>query len=215
MIGVLGKKIGMTHIFDEDRKRIPVTLIEADPSLILDIKTKEKNGYNALQIGIGDRKKPSKNAPKKIFIKEIRLKDVPKHKKGDLLGVDVFQAGNYVDVTGTSKGKGFQGGMKRWGWKGGEQGHGSMFHRRVGSIGASSFPSRVHRGKTMPGHMGNVRKTVQSLKILKVDKENNLLVVKGSVPGHNDSYLIIREAKKRITKPLKEKSEDKTQKAQK
>ncbi len=210
MIGVLGKKIGMTNIFDENGKYVPVTLIEAEPSLVLGIRTEKKNGYIALQLGIGNRKKIHKNKPKKRFIKEIRLKEDPTSKIGDLIGADAFRVGDYIDVTGTSKGKGFQGGMKRWGWAGGPKGHGSMHHRRVGSIGASSFPSRVHKGKTMPGHMGNEKKTVQNLKVVKVDKGNNLLIVKGAVPGHNNAYLIIREAKK---KPKKvEEKRDKVEK---
>ncbi len=200
MIGLLGKKIGMTHIFDDDGKCIPVTLIEAEPSLVLGIRSAKKNGYTALQIGIGEKKKKRKNKPKKIFIKEIRLKEDPAFKIGDLIGADAFGVGDYVDVTGTSKGKGFQGGVKRWGWAGGDQGHGSMHHRRVGSIGASSFPSRVHKGKTMPGHMGSERKTVQNLKVIMVDRGNNLLIVKGAVPGHNKGYLIIREARKKPKK---------------
>ena len=206
MIGLLGKKIGMTHIFDDDGKYVPVTLIEAEPSLVLAIRTVKKNGYTALQIGIGEKKKKRKNKPKKTFIKEIRLKGEPTSKIGDLISADVFGVGDYVDVTGTSKGKGFQGGVKRWGWAGGDQGHGSMHHRRVGSIGASSFPSRVHKGKTMPGHMGNERKTVQNLKVLMVDKGNNLLIVKGAVPGHNNGYLIIREARKKPKKIEAEKA---------
>lgn len=213
MIGVLGKKIGMTHIFEEDGKYIPVTLIEAEPSLVLGIRTEEKNGYIALQLGIGDRKKMRKNKPKKIFIREIRLKENPISKIGDFIGADAFRVGDYVDVTGTSKGKGFQGGVKRWGWRGGDMGHGSMHHRRVGSIGASSFPSRVHKGKTMPGHMGSERKTVQNLKVVMVDKGNNLLVVKGAVPGHNNGYLIIREAKKRAAKTQNKTQKDASKKA--
>lgn len=210
MIGVLGKKIGMTHIFDEDGKYVSVTLIEAEPSLVLGIRTGKKNGYSALQLGIGSRKKTHKNKPKKIFIREIRLKENPTSKIGDLIGADAFGVGDYVDVTGTSKGKGFQGGVKRWGWRGGDKGHGSMHHRRVGSIGASSFPSRVHKGKTMPGHMGSEKKTVQNLKVVMVDKGNNLLIVKGAVPGHNNGYLIIKEAKK---KPKKvEEKRDKVEK---
>lgn len=194
MIGILGKKIGMTQIFNEKGHPTPVTLIEAEPSLVLGIRTKEKNGYIALVLGISDRKKPTKNKPKKKFIREVRLPEKPSQGIGDSIGVDVFQPGDYVDVAGISKGKGFQGGVKRWGWRGGDKGHGSMHHRRVGSIGASSFPSRVHKGKTMPGHMGSDKKTVQNLKIVKVDKDKNLLLVKGPVPGANNGYLIIKEA---------------------
>jgi len=194
MLGILGKKIGMTHIYDGTGKMTPVTLIEAEPSLVMGLCTVEKNGYSSIMLGIGERKKATKNKPKKMFIKEIRLKDKPTNKIGDLISVDMFLEGDHVDITGITKGKGFQGGMKRWGWRGGEGGHGSMHHRRVGSIGASSFPSRVHRGKTMPGHMGSVKKTVQNLKVVKVDKTGNMLAVAGSIPGANNSYLVIKEA---------------------
>jgi len=208
MVGILGRKIGMSQIFQEDGKRISVTLIETVPSEVLSIRTKEKNGYSAVQLGICDRKKPCKNKPKKKFIREIRLSDDPSYKLGDMVNVDVFAEGDYVDVVGTTKGKGFQGGVKRWGWAGGPSGHGSMHHRRVGSIGASSFPSRVHKGKTMPGHMGKVRRTVQNLKVIKVDKESSLLAVEGPVPGHNESFLVIKEAIK-IPKKVEKKDDAK------
>ena len=194
MLGILGKKLGMTHIYDETGKMTPVTLIEAEPSLVMGLCTVEKNGYSSIMLGIGERKKATKNKPKKMFIKEIRLNNKATNKIGDLISVDMFREGDHVDITGITKGKGFQGGMKRWGWRGGEGGHGSMHHRRVGSIGASSFPSRVHKGKTMPGHMGSVKKTVQNLKVVKVDKAGNMLAVAGSIPGANNSYLVIKEA---------------------
>jgi len=203
MMGLLGKKIGMTSIFDEQGRQTPVTVIEVEPSEVLFTKTKEKNGYSALQLGIGERKNVTKNKPKKAFIREIRLRENPAYKKGDFIGIDLFQVGDYLDTTGISKGKGFQGGVKRWHWRGGDKSHGSMHHRAVGSIGASSFPSRVHKGKTMPGHMGCDKKTIQNLKIVKIDKENKLMFVKGSVPGSNNAYLILKEALKKPKKEVK------------
>jgi large subunit ribosomal protein L3 len=129
------------------------------------------------------------------------------YKSGDSVNVSVFSEGDYVDITGTSKGKGFQGGMKRCGWSGGKASHGSMHHRRVGSIGASSYPSRVHKGKTMPGHMGDEQKTIQNLKVIKIDAEKNLIAVKGPIVGHNNGYVVIKEA---LKKPKKvEKNDDK------
>lgn len=196
MIGILGKKIGMSQLYSKDGKHIPVTLVEVEPSEILNLRTNEINGYTAVQLGIGSRKKPSKNKPKRSYIREVRIGDTAQFKTGDFIHADVFREGSFVDITGVSKGKGFQGGMKRWHWRGGPSGHGSMQHRQVGSVGASSFPSRIHKGKTMPGHMGHEKKTIQNIEVLKVDKDNNLLVVKGSVPGPNHSYIVIREAKK-------------------
>lgn len=200
MIGVLGKKLGMTQLYDDNGNRVPVTLIETEPSEVLGVRTKDKNGYSAIQLGICNRKKERKSKPKKMFIREIRLGENPTYKIGDVIGVDVFLEGDYVDITGVTKGKGFQGGVKRWGWAGGEKSHGSMFHRRVGSIGASSFPSRVHKGKTMPGHMGHAQRTVQNVKVIKVDKDNNVLAVKGAVPGHNNCFLVVKESKKKPKK---------------
>jgi len=200
MTGILGRKIGMTNVFDREGRFIPVTLIEAGPCLVLDTKTKEKCGYSAVILGYGQKKatrvkKAQKKWPVRV-IKEIRT-DLPAVvKAGDKVGVSMFKSGDYIDVTGTTIGKGFQGGMKRWGWHGGEKGHGSMFHRAPGSIGASSYPSRVHKGKTLPGHMGAAKRTVQNLRIISVDEEKNMLSVKGSVSGHNGSFLVIKSAKK-------------------
>jgi large subunit ribosomal protein L3 len=157
-----------------------------------------------VQLGVYDSKKKSKNKPKKAFIKEIRLNAESTYKVGDKVTADVFAPGDFVDVSGTSKGKGFAGGMKRWNWRGGDGGHGSMFHRRIGSNAASSFPSRVFKGKTMPGHMGSVKKTVQNLEVVKIDLEANLLVVRGAVPGHNNGYLVIKEAVKKPKKVVKD-----------
>ena len=207
MIGILGKKIGMTQIYDNEGNRVPVTLIEAVPSEVLLVRTTEQNGYEAIQVGIYDKKKKGKNTPAKKFIREIKATDSSEYKVGDTVNLDVFAEGDYVDVTGVSKGKGFQGGVKRFGWKGGKATHGSMHHRRVGSIGASSYPSRVFKGRTMPGHMGTDKKTIQNLKIIKVDIEKNLIAIKGPIVGHNNGYVVIKEA---LKKPKKvEKNDDK------
>jgi len=207
MNGLLGKKLGMTQIFKEDGRFIPVTVIEAGPCPIIQIKNKDVDGYEAIQLGFGEKTESSVNSPdggrfKKAgvtprrFIKELRLKDVSKFKVGQEINVDVFAAGDFVDVVGTSIGKGFQGGMKRWGWKSGDASHGSMQHRRVGSIESGPRLTRVTKGHRMPGHMGNKTITVCNLEIVKVDKEKHLLVVEGSVPGAKDSYLVIKEAKR-------------------
>lgn len=200
MNGMLGKKIGMTQMYDSEGKLLSVTVIEAVPSEVLAVKTKEKDGYSAVRLGIDERKKPSKNQQKKRFIKEVRLKENSSCKVGDVIKVDIFTEGEYLDVIGTTKGKGFQGGMRRWGWHGGDSGHGSMFHRAPGSIGSNTFPGRVFKGKTMPGHMGHARKTIQNLKVVKIDKDNNLVAVCGAVPGNKEGYLVIKEAVKRPKK---------------
>ncbi len=204
MTGLLGKKIGMTNIFDGEGRFVPVTLIEAGPCLVLGTKTKEKCGYTAAILGYGQKKpsrvkKPQRKWPVRV-IKEIRTDRPAAVKAGDRVGINLFKIGNYVDITGTTIGKGFQGGMKRWGWSGGEKGHGSMFHRAPGSIGASSYPSRVHKGKTLPGHMGAVKRTAQNLKIVSIDEEKNIISVKGSVAGHKGGFLVIKHAKKRPPK---------------
>ncbi len=210
MTGILGKKIGMSRIFKETGELIPVTVIEAGPCHIVQVKNKSRDGYSALQLGFDFRKeagtkkpelgvyKKAKVAPRK-FMKEIRLgegKDA-EHKVGDEICVDIFKQGDFVDISGISIGKGFQGGVKRWHWKGGGGSHGSMFHRAPGSIGASANPSRVFKGQHLPGHMGAERKTIQNLEVIEINKENNLLLVKGAVPGHKNSYLIIKKAKKK------------------
>jgi large subunit ribosomal protein L3 len=208
MVGILGKKIGMTNVFDEDGKNVPVTLIEAGPCHIMQIKTKERDGYNALQLGFGNKREGLVNKPdlgrfKKIginpvrFTKELRLSDVSAYKVGQKIEADVFQKGDFVDVGGISIGKGFQGGVRRWGWTGGDEGHGSMFHRAIGSIQSGARLGRVTKGHHLPGHMGVDKVTIQNLEVLDVDKENNLIIVKGSVPGHKNNFLIVREAKKR------------------
>lgn len=207
MIGIIGKKIGMTQFFKEDGVRVPVTLIAAGPCPVLQIRKIEKDGYSALQLGYGEKRESLINKPLKghlekskvksvRFIREINVDNAESYKEGQLIEVDIFQAGDHVDITGLTIGKGFQGGVKKYGWAGGKASHGSMHHRRIGSVGASSYPSRVVKGHHMPGRMGGEQRTIQNLIVVNVDKENNLLAVKGSVPGNDSSYLIIREARK-------------------
>jgi len=207
-IGILGKKVGMTQVFKEDGSVMPVTVIEAGPCRVLQLKTPEVDGYRAVQLGFGDKKVANVNKPAlghfkragsapNRFLRELRTQEADRYEVGQEIKVDIFGEGDFVDVIGISIGKGFQGGMKRWGWKGGPASHGSMFHRRIGSVGASSFPSRIFKGHHMPGRMGGERKTIQNLKVVKVDPVNNLLLVSGPVPGPRNSYLIIRNARKR------------------
>jgi len=203
MTGILGKKIGMTQVFTGDNKRmIAVTAIEAGPCPILSVKEKH------IQLGfdpIAEKrlKRPVAKyfaklniAPKKI-IKEVLKEPGKEYKVGEELKVDLFKTGDFVDITGTSIGKGFQGGMKRWHWQGGPQTHGSTSHRRVGSLGSSTTPGRVWKGHHLPGHMGAHMVTVQNLEVVKVDAQNNILLVKGAVPGYKSNYLIIKKAKKK------------------
>ncbi len=204
--GLIGKKIGMTQTFDEKGNVSPVTVIKAGPCTVIQKKTREKDGYSALQLGLIEekgRKKATKplighynksGIPPVKILREFRFEEQKEVKEGDQFFVDIFQVGEQVHVVGTSKGKGFAGVMKRWGFHGGKASHGSMFHRKPGSIGASAFPSRVIKGKKLPGHMGNRRVTVRNLKVIQADKENNLLVVKGAVPGARGGYLFIKKA---------------------
>jgi len=202
MTGILGKKLGMTQVFTEDGKLVAVTAIEAGPCPILAVK------QNCIQIGFDPVKENRVKKPilgyfKKIniaprrVIKEFLKEASKEYKVGEELKVDLFKPGDFVDITGTSIGKGFQGGMKRWHWHGGPQTHGSTSHRRVGSIGSTTTPGRVFKGHHMPGHMGAKRVTLQNLKVVKVNPEHNLLLVEGTVPGHKNSYVIIRKAKKK------------------
>ncbi len=206
MSGIIGKKIGMTSIFDENGKNIPVTVILAGPNYVTQVRTKEVDGYDAVQLGFDDKKE--KNTPKALkghFEKAgvspkkrvIEFQDFEKEVKlGDEVTVgDIFAEGEFVDVSGISKGKGFQGVVKRHGFKGvGQATHGQHNRLRApGSIGASSDPSRVFKGMRMAGHMGSEKVTVQNLKVMKVIPEKNLLIVKGSVPGHKNTYLIIKK----------------------
>lgn len=210
--GLLGKKIGMTHIFDEDGIRTPVTVVKVGPCQVLSVRTPAKNGYAAVQLGFDkvkekNMKKPQREYSKKNgldfvrFVREIRCEDDPEVKMGDVISSTIFQKGDHVDVTGTTKGKGFQGGMKRCGWSGGKESHGSMSHRVPGSIGASSYPSKVTKGHGMPGQMGTDTETVQNIEVMDVDKDNDTITVKGSLPGATGGYLVVRYA---LKKPLAE-----------
>ena len=203
--GILGKKVGMTQIFTEAGELIPVTVIEATPNVVLQVKTVETDGYEAVQVGFDDKRevlsnKPAKghvakaNTAPKRFIREF--KNIEGLEVGSEITVDTFEAGDVVDVTGTSKGKGFQGAIKRHNQSRGPMTHGSKFHRHAGSNGSASDPSKVFKGKKMPGQMGNKKITVQNLEIVRVDAENNLLLVKGSVPGPKKCLVTIKETVK-------------------
>ena len=205
--GIIGKKLGMTQVFADDGSAVGVTAIEVEPSVVLQVKTKDKDGYDAVQLGYGRVKQKNVTRPlqghfnkaNKGFFRFVR--EFPAHSEtyevGQEISADIFAMGDYVDVVGTSKGKGFQGVVKRHGFGGGRATHGSMFHRAPGSIGASADPSRVFKGTKMGGPMGNVRKTVQNLKVWQVRSERNLLLLEGSVPGSRNSFLLITKAKKK------------------
>ena len=204
---LIGQKVGMTQIFDEKGHIVPVTVIEVGPCTVTQVKTVDQDGYNAIQLGFQGVKeskltKPelgkftkSKLQPKK-YLREFRVDSVEGINVGDELKADVFQAGDKVDIQGTSKGKGFQGVIKRHGQSRGPMGHGSMYHRRPGSMGPTSTPGRVFKGKNLPGHMGNVTVTIQNLEVVKVDLDKNVILVKGSVPGAKKSILKIKQSVK-------------------
>lgn len=204
--GLIGKKIGMTQIWNENGEVIPVTVIKAGPCVVVQKKTVEKDGYNAVQLGLVEDKPLKKvnkplaghfqkaNVPPTRILKEFAVLDNFENiNVGDIIKVDIFEKDKKVDCTGISKGRGFQGVVKRHGFSGGPASHGSMFHRRPGSIGASTFPARVLKGQRMPGRMGGERVTVRNLEIVKIDKENNILMVKGAIPGYKGSYCFIRK----------------------
>jgi len=207
--GILGIKLGMTQVFAEDGTAVPCTVLQAGPCVVVQRRTKDKDGYDAVQLGLVEFIKPQRvtkalaghfkkaNVAPMRYVGELRTNDSKDETKaGDRVLVDGFQVGELVDVTGVSKGKGFQGGVKRWHYRGGDASHGSMHHRAPGGIGASSFPSRVWKGQHFPGHMGNERKTTKNLRVVKVDTDENLLLVRGSVAGPAGSYIFIRKAKK-------------------
>ena len=204
MKGSLGRKVGMTEVFSTDGKLIPVTVIEVEPNVVTQVKTVEKDGYDAIQLGAFDKKTKSSNKPEmghvkkantqpKRFLKEIRGIDTSSYTLGQVISADVFKSGDTVDVTGTSKGKGFQGVIKRWNQSRGPETHGSTYHRRVGSMGTMR-PMRVLKGKKLPGHMGNEQVTIQNLMIVDVDTENKYILVSGNVPGAKNTFVFIREA---------------------
>lgn len=204
--GILGRKIGMTQVFAENGDLIPVTVIEATPNVVLQKKTVENDGYEAIQLGFEDKREKLANKPEKghaakantapkRFIREIRGANVAEYEVGQEVKVDIFAEGEIVDVTGISKGKGFQGAIKRHGQSRGPMAHGSRYHRRPGSMGPIA-PNRVFKSKELPGRMGGERVTVQNLKIVKVDPERNLLLIKGNVPGPNKGLVVIKSAVK-------------------
>jgi large subunit ribosomal protein L3 len=206
-IGILGKKVGMTRLFGEHGTVIPVTVIEAGPCYVAQVKSKATDGYEAIQVGFGQKREDAINEPvrghlKKAnvpplrFLREFKLDSVEGFQAGEQITVQIFSAGERVDVSGISKGKGFSGVVKRWGFKGGKASHGAETHRAPGSIGASAAPSRVFKGLPMAGRMGGKRTTVQNLEVVRVDAERNILIVKGSVPGPRNGMLMIRKAVK-------------------
>ena len=207
MKGIIGKKLGMTQIFMEDGVRIPVTVIQAGPCVVTQKKTNDIDGYSAIQVGFESMSAAAATKPQLghctksgqgvlRHLRELQLDSMSELSVGDLLTVGQFQSGDFIDVTGTSIGKGFQGVIKRWNFSGGRASHGSRFHRAPGSIGASATPSRVFKNKKMPGQLGNARVTVQRLQVVRVDISENLLLVKGAVPGHRNNILIIKNSVK-------------------
>jgi large subunit ribosomal protein L3 len=210
MVGLIGKKLGMTQIFDENGKVIPVTVVEAGPCPVLDIRKQDSHGYSALQVGFG--KKKAKNVSKAVLghlaksqnaenppsvIKEIRLLEDSSKELGDTLTAGIFEAGSYVDVTGTTKGKGFQGVVKRYNFGGGRASHGGDWTRKPGSIGMCEFPGEVYKGRKMPGQTGNVQRTIMGLQVVQVRSDENILLIKGAVPGYKGGIVTIRTAKKK------------------
>ena len=206
MKGILGRKKGMTEVFTTDGKLIPVTVIEVTDNVVSQVKTKETDGYDAIQLATVEKKESRSNKPStghlkkanttpKRFLKEIRGAEVKNYALGDVLKADVFSAGEMVDVTGTSKGKGFQGVIKRYNQSRGPMSHGSQYHRGVGSMG-TMLPMRVLPGKKLPGHMGHEQVTIQNLEVIKVDLENNVILIKGSVPGPKNSLVLVKASVK-------------------
>jgi len=206
MKGILGRKIGMTSVFGKNGKLIPVTVIEVEPNIVSQIKTKEKDGYEAVQLAAFEKREKLANKPEmghlkkanttpKRFLREIRGVDVAAYSLGSEVKADIFAEGEMVDVTGTSKGKGYQGVIKRWNQSRGPMGHGSQYHRGVGSLG-TLLPMRVIPGKKMPGHMGSEQVTIQNLEVVQIDLENNVILVKGNVPGPKKSLVLIKSSVK-------------------
>jgi large subunit ribosomal protein L3 len=204
---IMGRKVGMTQIFDGNGKIVPVTVVEAGPCTVIQKKTVDKDGYEAIQVGFGDVKEKLVNKPRKgqfakagvalkRYVREFRLEDANTYNVGQEITVDVFTVGEKVDVSGVSKGKGFQGTIKRWNGHRGPMTHGSKFHRSVGSMGGSSDPSRTFKNKKLPGHMGNVNTTVLNLEVVRVMPEKNVILIKGGVPGPNKGLVVIRNSVK-------------------
>ena len=206
---ILATKVGMTQIFDENGLAIPVTVLQAGPCVVTQVKTEENDGYSAVQVGFGDIReklvnKPKKGlfdkaeAPVKRYLQEFRFDNSEDYEVKQEIKADIFAAGDHIDASAISKGKGFQGAIRRHGQSRGPMAHGSKYHRHAGSNGSCSDPSKVFKGKHMPGHMGHVKVTVQNLEVVKVDAENNLLLIKGSVPGPKKSLVTIKESVKTV-----------------
>jgi large subunit ribosomal protein L3 len=204
---ILATKVGMTQIFNEDGVLTPVTVLQAGPCVVTQVKTAENDGYSAVQVGFGDIKEKLVNKPikghfakagvaNKRFLKEFRFENAEEYTVGQEIKADIFAAGDKIDATAKSKGKGFQGAIKRHGLSRGPMAHGSKYHRHAGSNGACSDPSKVFKGKKMPGHMGAVRVTIQNLEVVKIDVENNLILVKGAVPGPKKSMVMLKNSVK-------------------
>ncbi|MEO0091309.1 MAG: 50S ribosomal protein L3 [candidate division WOR-3 bacterium] len=204
MIGLIGRKVKMSQLFSDTGKVIPVTIVKAGPCFVVQKKTKDKDGYDALQLGFESKPKANKpitghfkksNLEPTKVLKEIRLNngEIEKYSVGQELKVDIFSEGDLVSVTGLTKGRGFTGGMKRWGWHGGPASHGSMSHRRIGSVGSGSSPGHPWRGRHLPGHLGMEKVTIKNLQVVKIDKENNLLYIKGAIPGSSYTPVIIKK----------------------
>jgi len=203
--GIIGRKIGMTQVYAEDGRAVPVTVIEAGPCVVVQRKSKDKDGYSAVQVGLVERRKVKRvtkamkghfdkaKLPPCRVLREFLVEDGAEVKVGDKLSVEIFAPGDSVQITGISKGKGFQGVVKRHHFRGGAATHGSMFHRAPGSIGSSAFPSRTLKGLRAAGHMGQDQVTVKNIKIVRVEADKNIVVVRGAVPGANDGYVIIRK----------------------
>ncbi len=203
---IIGRKIGMTQIFDEDGKAVPVTVVKAGPCVVVQKKTPEVDGYAAVQLGFEEIPERKANKPmlghfKKYGVKpmrilrEFRVDNLDEFEVGKVIDVSIFEPGDVIDVTGWSKGRGYSGAMKRWGFQGGPRSHGSKFHRMLGSVGQHTEPAKILKGKKMAGQYGNERVTIRNLRVVKVDPENNLLVIKGGVPGARGGLLLIRSAK--------------------
>ncbi len=206
MKGILGKKIGMTQVFAKNGKLVPVTVVSVEPNVVMQVKTKETDGYEAIQLGFSTKNekhsvKPEMghakkaNATPKRFLKEIKGVEIRNYELGQEINCEIFEAGEVVDVTGTSKGKGFQGVIKRYNQTRGPMGHGSQYHRGVGSLGTRR-PKHVLKGKKLPGHMGNETVTIQNLEIIATDIENNIILIKGNIPGPKNSFVIIKTSVK-------------------
>ncbi len=207
MIGIIGRKIGMTQIFTDEGSVVPVTVVEAGPMYVTQIKTVETDGYNAIQVAFQDLKESRANKPVKghfakagvslkKYVREFRVEDTSEFNVGQEIKADIFEEGILVDVTGTSKGKGTAGAIKRWNQSRGPETHGSKYHRGAGSLGASSYPARVIKGMHMAGHLGNEKSTVQNLELVRVDSEKNYILIKGAVPGPKGGIVTVRKAVK-------------------